>query len=318
MPILKTSYKPPIYLTNGHTQTLYPTFFRKLEPIFTYRVRLTTPDHDFIDVDWKKSGNKRLVILSHGLEGNSKKWYITGMAIQFTKHKFDVCGWNFRGCSGEPNKTLRTYHSGKTEDLDLVIQSAINDYEEVYLVGFSMGGNLSLKYVGERGENIHPKIKKCAVFSVPIDLYGSCIELKKTRNLIYMKTFISELKEKLEDKQKLFPNDIDLKDYDKKIKSFIDFDTHYTAPLNGFKSSDDYCKKASSKQFIPSISIPTLLINALNDPFLSESCYPIKETINHHFVHLEVPSEGGHISFATSGDVYYSEKRALEFFLQNI
>ena len=130
-----------------------------------------------------------------------------------------------------------------------------------------------------------------------------------------MKSFISELKDKLEDKQKMFPNDIDLKDYDKKIKTFIDFDNHYTAPLNGFKDSDDYCQKASSKQFIPTVAIPTLLVNALNDPFLSESCYPIAETINHKFVHLETPSEGGHISFVTSGDVYYSEKRALEFFL---
>jgi len=315
MPIKESTYVPPFFLTNGHTQTLYPTFFRKIKPSFDYRVRLATPDKDFIDVDWKKNKSKKCVILSHGLEGDSKKWYISAMTKHFSDHKFDVCAWNFRGCSGETNKTLRTYHSGKTEDLDLVIQNAINDYTEIYLVGFSMGGNVSLKYVGERGENIHHKIKKCAVFSVPVDLYGSCVELNKKSNIVYMKMFISELKEKLEAKQKLFPNEVSLENYSN-VKSFIDFDNMYTAPLNGFENSADYCKQASSKQFITTVKIPTLLVNAMNDPFLSESCYPINECRHHDFVTLEMPKEGGHISFAQNGGIYYSEQRALEFFLK--
>jgi predicted alpha/beta-fold hydrolase len=317
MPIKESTYTPPFFLTNGHTQTLYPTFFRKIKPNFEYRVRLVTPDLDFIDVDWKKINSKKCVILSHGMEGNSKKWYISAMSQHFTDHDFDVCAWNFRGCSGEPNVTLSTYHSGKTEDLDLVIQNAINDYDEIYLVGFSMGGNISLKYVGERGDTIHPKIKKCAVFSVPVDLYGSCLELNKTNNIVYMKTFISELKEKMEDKEKLFPDQVSLENYGD-IKSFVDFDNIYTAPLNGFLNSDDYCKQASSKQFIATVKIPTLLVNAKNDPFLSKSCYPIKECKYHKFVTLEIPKEGGHISFAQKGGIYYSEQRALEFFLKNV
>lgn len=316
MPIKQSTYTPPFYLTNGHTQTIYPTFFRKIKPDFDYRERLITPDQDFIDVDWKKTGSKKCVILSHGLEGNSKKWYISAMTKHFNMHQFDVCAWNFRGCSGEPNLTLSTYHSGKTEDLDLVIQNALPKYDEIYLVGFSMGGNVSLKYIGEYSEDLNPKIKKCAVFSVPIDLYGSCLELNKTSNIVYMKTFLSELKEKLEAKQKLFPNDISLENYGN-IKNFIDFDNTYTAPLNGFKDSADYCKKASSKQFIPSIKIPTLLVNAKNDPFLSKTCYPVKECKDHKFVTLEMPKEGGHISFAQNGGIYYSEQRALEFFLKD-
>jgi len=312
MPIIESSYVPPVYLTNGHTQTLYPTFFRKIKPKFDKRVRITTVDEDFLDLDFIQTNSKKCVIVSHGLEGHSNRWYISGMSQHLAANGFDICAWNFRGCSGEVNKTLRTYHSGFTQDLDEVVQYILPKYEEVFLVGFSMGGNLSLKYVGERGESLHEKIKKCIVFSVPTDLLSSCRQLSKKSNLIYMKRFLVDLKIKLEEKKKLFPKEIDLEKFNN-VKSFIDFDNTYTAPLNGFKNSDDYCKKCSSKQFIKTITIPTLIVNAKNDPFLADSCYPIDECLAKENVFLEMPKSGGHIAFVSNGGVYFSEKRALEF-----
>lgn len=314
MPIIESKYKAPLHLSNAHTQTLYPVFFRKIKPNFDYRERITTLDDDFLDLDWVKTKSKKCVILSHGLEGHSKKWYISGMSKYLSQNGYDICAWNFRGCSGEENKTIKTYHSGFTQDLDEVVKHALPHYDEIYLVGFSMGGNLSLKYVGERGENLHSKIKKCVVFSVPTDLKDSCYALMKKSNYIYMKRFLVDLKVKLEEKKKLFPNEISIDKFSQ-VKSFIDFDNLYTAPLNGFKNSDDYCEKCSSKQFIPNITIPTLIVNALNDPFLQEKCYPIKECVNQSKVFLEMPKSGGHIAFISHGGVYYSEKRTLDFLL---
>ncbi len=312
MPIIESDYKAPIYLSNGHTQTLYPTFFRKIKPNFDYRERISTSDDDFLDIDWVKTDSKKCVIVSHGLEGHSKRWYISGMSKHLSQNGYDICAWNFRGCSGEVNKSLKTYHSGFTQDLDEVVQHILPNYDEIYLVGFSMGGNLSLKYIGERSENLNSKIKKCVVFSVPTDLKDSCYALQKKSNLIYMKRFLVDLKGKLEEKKKLYPAEISTENFNE-IKSFIDFDNRYTAPLNGFKNSDDYCEQCSSKQFIPSIKIPTLIVNALNDPFLQEKCYPIAECENHPNVYLEMPKSGGHIAFISNGGVYYSEKRTLEF-----
>ncbi|WP_139786888.1 YheT family hydrolase, partial [Desulfamplus magnetovallimortis] len=167
-------YKPPILLKGGHLQTIYPSLFRKtdhdLNPGFYIRERIETPDNDFIDLDWSKVGSSRLAIISHGLEGNSGRTYVTGMVQAMNRAGLDAVAWNFRSCSGEPNRLLRSYHNGVTEDLAWVIRHAeeMDRYRKIYLVGFSLGGNLTLNYLGR--EKVASTVRKAVVFSVPCDL----------------------------------------------------------------------------------------------------------------------------------------------------
>ena len=312
MPIIKSTYKAPLFFLNKHVQTIFSSIFRDKENEFSTRKRIDTPDNDFLDIDVIANGYDKCVVLSHGLEGNSQRAYITNMAKHLFGHGFDICAWNFRGCSGEVNKQLRMYHSGSTEDLDTVVKHLIPQYKEIYLVGFSMGGNLTLKYLGERGSSLSSNVKGAITFSVPTDLLGSCYRLEKWYNKLYMKRFLGNLKTKLVLKKELYPNQISLEGYDE-VKSFMEFDDRYTAPIHGFKSANDYYEKSSSKQFISNITVPTLIVNAKDDPFLSKSCFPIDECKASDKVFLEMPKKGGHVGFMIGGGVYWSERRTLEF-----
>jgi len=313
----KLTYKPPLFLKNRHLQTIYPVFFRKFDTSFYERERITTPDDDFLDLDWSCIGSKQLAIISHGLEGNSFRSYVVGMVRAFNKHGWDALAWNYRSCSQETNRKLRFYHNGTTDDLECVINHAMNTerYESLVLIGLSMGGNLSLVYLGQKGANINPIVKKAVVFSVPCDLKGSSIKLAKPINkILYMKRFLNMLHEKIKAKMEIFPHKINDLDYNK-VQNFKDFDDRYTAPIHGFKNAEDYWHKCSSKQFIPQIKIPTLIVNAANDPFLSESCYPIEEAAANPKIFLEIPQSGGHVGFVefNKEKMYWSERRAIQF-----
>lgn len=197
MPILKNSgFISPFWLPNGHLQSIYPALFRKISGIKYKRERIITADHDFLDLDWsyarqQSDRSKKLVILSHGLEGNSTRQYILGMVRLLNANGYDCLAWNFRSCSEEMNKTLRFYHSGATEDLDLVINHAfVHGYDCIRLIGFSLGGNLTLKYLGEKGININPAIKRAVVFSVPMDLKACSLAIIKSENRVYMHRFL--------------------------------------------------------------------------------------------------------------------------------
>lgn len=317
MPIVPSStYKPPYFLFNKHLQTIIPSLFRKVENVHYQRSKLITPDNDFLDLDWLKGGNKKLAVLSHGLEGDSNRPYIKGLAQALHKNGYDVLAWNFRGCGGEINSVLKFYHSGATEDLDYVIEEALqgNAYDELFLGGFSLGGNLTLKYIGEHAQNLRKEIKKAVVFSVPLNLHSSCLEISKSSNFIYSKRFLNRLKNKIKAKNLLLPNEINLKAF-KMIKNLKDFDDHYTAPLHGFRDALDYYSACSSIHFLEDIKIPTLIVNAKNDPFLPEDCFPEELLKNHPYVFFEAPSEGGHCGFCSNSTdgMYWSEKRAVEF-----
>ncbi|MCP4158955.1 MAG: alpha/beta fold hydrolase [Deltaproteobacteria bacterium] len=311
-----TEYKPPLLFKNGHIQTVFPSLFRKVEDPLYKRERIDTEDGDFLDLDWSKNGNRKIAIVSHGLEGSSDRSYVTGMVRALKIEGWDSVAWNFRSCSGETNRLLKMYHSGASYDLEAVINhvAELKLYDEIALVGFSMGGNITLVHLGQKGKDIHPLVKKAVTFSVPCDLRGSSEELKKPSSKIYMKRFLRMLKEKIEEKAKLMPGKVDIRNFDK-ITDFKGFDDRYTAPFHGFKDAYDYWEKCSSKQFIENIKIPTLIVNAKNDPFLSESCYPITEAENNRFVTLETPSSGGHVGFVSfnSEKVYWSEKRTISF-----
>lgn len=309
------NYKRPSFLFSGHLETIYPFLLRSVN--LTYqRERITTPDHDFLDLDWITHGAEKVVIISHGLEGNSTRAYIKGMSRAFSEQGFDVLAWNFRGCSEEMNQQLRFYHSGASEDLDCVVQHArTKGYKEIYLIGFSLGGNLTLKYLGER--KLLSEIQKAVVFSAPLDLHTSCIQISKPVNWIYSARFIKSLKEKIILKSKKISG-LDLKGIED-IRTLLEFDDRYTAPLHGFRNALDYYTKCSSIHFLDGITVPTLIVNAQNDPFLSEACYPVSKLKNHNIIKFENPKHGGHVGFTqfNKNGLYWSEERALSFIKDN-
>lgn len=323
MPILERStYQPPSYwVSSGHLQTIIPALFREVVASPYARKRIATPDGDFLDCDWLYAvstvRSRKLAIISHGLESNSQRPNVVGMARAFSLCGYDALAWNFRGCSGEPNRLPRAYHSGATEDLHTVLEHAAAQYDEVYLIGFSLGANLTLKYLGEQPHAISPKVKKAVVFSVPCDLAASSTQISRFSNRLYERRFLKSLRQKIEQKATLFPRQVSLEPYLKKqIKTLRDFDEHYTAPLHRFHSADDYYAKCSSKPLIPNITVPTLIVNAKNDVFLPSSCYPYDEAKSSDVVFLETPESGGHLGFITTNQshgLYWSEMRALGF-----
>jgi predicted alpha/beta-fold hydrolase len=313
MPIIESTYKAPWGFFNGHLQTIYAFAFRKVNAPNYSRERIATPDGDFLDLDWINTKSNKCVIISHGLEASSNATYVKAMSNYFSKNTFTTCAWNFRGCSGEMNKKFPFYHIGDTNDLETVINHVAKRFSEIYLIGFSIGGNKTLKYLGEFSESVHPAIKGSVVFSVPMHLKGSSATLEKRSTFLYRNRFLRKLKEKHEAKEPFFPGKISLKNYSK-IKTLRQYDDLYSSSIYGFKNADDYYEKCSSIFFIPSIKTQTLIVSAKNDPFFSESCFPIKECENHPYVTLEMPVSGGHVGFMSKGNVYWSEKRALEFF----
>ncbi len=314
MVVLDSTYKAPKLFINGHLETILPALFRKISGVNYERERITTPDDDFLDLDWSRVGSDHLVIVSHGLEGNSTRAYMKGMVKLFNENGIDALAWNFRGCSEEMNRQLRFYHSGATEDLRHLIETvaANNSYQTINLVGFSLGGNLTLKFLGEEKTNLNSAVRSAAVFSVPIDLAASCKVISEPQNFLYSNRFLRNLKRKIRTKSKQMPglNTNGLG----KISNLKDFDDRYTAPLHGFKDAEQYYDACSAKHFIGDIVIPTLLVNARNDPFLSASCYPEGNTVENSNFYAEYPETGGHVGFPRKvGRLYWAEHRALEF-----
>lgn len=317
MPVVaESSYRAPLLFSNPHVQTLYPTLFRRVTGVTYSRKRISTPDEDFIDLDISSVAAERMAIVLHGLEGDSGRGYMLGMVKALNKRGWDAAALNFRGCSGESNRQVRFYHSGDTGDLRAVISqiSVEGRYSEIALVGFSLGGNVVLKYLGECGLNVPGIIGKAAAMSVPCDLTSSSHRLAEPANRIYMRRFLRLLRQKIRMKMAVMPGRLNDDGYER-IRNFKDFDDRYTAPVHGFENAEDYWKKASSKPFLREISVPTLLINAADDPFLTEPCFPVAEAKDNPFLLLEIPDHGGHVGFVTfhSRGEYWSESRVVAF-----
>lgn len=310
------AFKPPFYLRNKHLQTILPSLNRKIDGVKYVRERIITLDNDFIDVDWSKVGSSKLVFLLHGLEGHSYTQYIKGVVKVLNNSGYDTLSVNFRSCSGETNKLLKSYNCGVSDDAKLVIDyvSSNYDFKELFGVGFSLGGNVLLKYLGEEKEK--SKLKKAIGVSVPLDLKSSALHLEKGFNKIYLNRFLKNLKVKVEQKKVEFPEAID---YEKTLNSvnFREFDEHCTAPIHGYEGAFDYWDKCSSKPLIPKIKTETVIINALNDPFLTPECFPFEEVKTNDFVDLLTPKHGGHVGFPkiVNGLNYY-EAVILDFFNQ--
>jgi predicted alpha/beta-fold hydrolase len=315
MPLVSSDFRPSFPFRNGHISTLYSALIRKPSGPQQVRERLVLEDGDFLDLDWtrEKRASDGVIVLLHGLEGNAQRAYMMGSAGIFSQAGYDVCAVNFRGCSGEPNLEFRSYHSGATEDLSAVLWHLLQRYayKKIYLKGFSLGGNLILKFLGEQSP-LTKHITGAAVISVPCDLHDSLNQLNQPQNWIYARRFLKSLKQKATEKQQRFPDKFSKEAVDK-IRSLKDFDDYYTSRAHGFKDAMDYYKQCSSLQFIGDINTPTLLLNARNDSFLGARCYPEEICRKHKYVHFESPRFGGHVGFVDAGSYYYSEKRSLEF-----
>lgn len=322
MPLIhNSSYQAPWLFRSAHLQTIYPALIRRVPLITKTRERIDTPDGDVLILDWHRNEiTRKLVILTHGLEGKSHQTYMQGMARVFSEAGWNVLAWNFRGCAGGVNNKVRSYHSGATEELQTILDHVFTAYNfsEIALVGFSLGGNVTLKYLGECAENVDTRIRSAVAISVPCDLESSSYRLERTENLIYMERFMVSLRRKIRKKIEIFPGaltDTGLSG----MRTFREFDNAYTAPMHGFADAKDYWTKSSSKPFLPKIRIPTLLINAADDTFLPQECYPTEAARENEFFHLEIPYHGGHVGFVTfsQNGNYWSERRALEFVENN-
>ena len=314
MPVIPSDFKPPRGLRNPHVQTIAGALLRRRHRSATAQERLELADGDFIDLQWNAPrARRRLAILSHGLEGNAEQGYIRGMAEALAAAGWNSLAWNFRGCGVEPNRLARFYHSGATDDLRAVIARAAADYPKVALIGFSLGGNLTLKYLGETTP--HACIVAAAAISAPVDLAASARMLDSQRgNRLYLRRFLRSLVAKVEAKSARFPAEIDARGC-RSLRTFAEFDDRYTAPLHGFRDAEDYWAKSSARQFLPQIAVPTLLLNAIDDPFLAPECFPFAEAETHAQFFFEAPAHGGHLGFLDRlfAARPYHERRVVQF-----
>lgn len=321
MPIIQSDFNPSLPFKNGHFNTVYRALFMKDEVNYT-RKRVTTWDNDFIDLDFSFVNSKHLAVLIHGLEGSSQSNYMVSTTNKLNQTGIDVVCMNLRGCSGEDNLLLETYHSGKTDDVEFIINHLTSNYnyENIVIVGFSLGGNLTLKYLGEY-DTIPENVKGGVTVSVPVDLTTSQAELTKIKNKLYMTEFLRTMKLKLLEKADKFPEFELSRDLLFKATKFRHLEKQYTVPVFGFKDSEDYWEKASSKPYISKIKHSTLLINALDDSFLSPECYPYKEAESLQNFYLMTPKYGGHVGFAQSfnnTENVWVENQILNFIQQHL
>lgn len=315
MPFIpQSTYHASWPFTNAHVNTIYPSLFRRTPDLPYRRESIPTPDGDFLDLDWLSAGHDKLLIGMHGLEGDTQRHYLKGIFRYFHAREWDTLGVNFRSCSGRVNKQLRMYNMGESHDLSLVVRHAIAaGYRTIVLTGFSLGGGVVLKYLGESGAYLPAEVKGGVTFSVPIDLPAANVAIARRQNFIYMLRFMRTLNEKLRQKAEQFPQHLMLNG--SMPKDFQGFDGSFTGPIHGYAGAEDYWFSCSSFHFLPNIRRHSLIINAADDTFLAEGCYPKALAEKLRYVHLEIPKYGGHCGFysPTADGSYWNERRAYEF-----
>jgi len=297
------SYKSPWWLPGGHLQTLLPALAPA--PLVVWRrERWATPDGDFIELDWAGSGGP-LVALFHGLEGGSSSHYARSIAAQAVARGWRCVVPHFRGCSGEPNLKARAYHSGDSEELDWILRRLEPDFA----IGVSLGGNVLLKWLGERGSAA--RLKRAVAVSAPLDLAAAGRALDRGFNRqVYTRSFLASMKRNASAKLARFPGLFDAPRV-RRASTLYEFDDAVTAPLHGFRDADDYWVRASSAPWLEHVRVPTLVLNARNDPFLPEAALEHATRKAAPAILLEFPRSGGHVGFP--GRRGWLARRVLEF-----
>jgi len=322
-----TTYRAPGWLPGGHAQTIYPLLIRP-DPLPYHRDRWETPDGDFIDLDWNVvppasngADTRPLLVLFHGLEGSSVSHYAITLMRAATAIGWSGVVVNFRGCSGESNRLPRAYHSGDSDEIDWILRRlrALCPTRPCYAVGVSLGGNALLKWLGERQAGAGDCLRAAAAISAPLDLTACGHHLARGFNRIYTQYFLRTLKRNATEKLRRYPGLFD----ERRISaanSLYEFDDVVTAPLHGFAGADDYWRKASSKPWLTGIRLPTLVLNAQNDPFLPAQALPLARQAAAS-VRLEFPRQGGHVGFVTGslpGRLDWLPQRLLHFFQHEV
>ena len=328
--LIKSDFKPAWWLRSPHLQTLYPALYRKTqrhEPL--WRERLTTPDNDFIDIDFCGKGDKPLVILLHGLSGSAQSVYIQGLQQALIHQGFRSAALNFRGCSGEFNQLARCYHSGDTDDIDFLYHTLTNrePNNPIAVVGFSLGGNILLKWLGEQQHQLN--LFAAVSVSVPFVLSACADKLDTGFSKVYRHNLLSELKQYIQFKREHL-NTIGQHDEAEKLKnlgdlsqitSFWQYDHQVIAQLYGYQSATDYYQQSSCRQFLKNIMTPTLMIQSEDDPFMTKAVIPQLSELS-KTTQLEVTKKGGHVGFITGFNPlhpqYWLDTRIPEFLTQQL
>ena len=323
-----TPYRPPPWLPNGHAQTLYPLLIRP-QPLTWKRQRWTTPDDDFIDLDWHEADANSgvqsdllpLLILFHGLEGSSRSHYATTLLRAAAGVGWSGVVVNFRGCSGEINRLPRAYHSGDSDEIDWILGRLRQrfPFRPLYAVGVSFGGNALLKWLGERGLSGSAYLRAAAAISAPVDLSACGHHLGRGFNRVYSRHFLHTLKRKAAQKLRRYPGLFDERRM-RDAATLYEFDDVVTAPLHGFAGTDDYWRRASSKPWLRTVRVPTLLLNARNDPFMPVHALPDADAVAAS-VRIDYPSAGGHVGFVSGslpGRLDWLPQRVLHYFQHEV
>jgi len=307
------NFTPACCLKNPHLQTIWPTLLRRPIDISLTRQRVELPDGDFVDLDWANNSHRPLAVIFHGLEGSSKSNYVRGMISALTAQGWNAVVMNFRGCSGEPNRLARAYHSGDTGDISFVINQLRQQHPSntVAAIGYSLGGNALLKYLAETGS--HSQLDAAIAVSVPFDLNNAALTLQTSGFGIYQRYLLKQLKTSVLNKRDCLESIIDINTA-LASTTFHQFDHHVTAQLHGFSGVDDYYAQSSSNQYIPDICTPTLIVHAQDDPFLNKSAIPPYKNIPKS-VEMLLSNHGGHVGFIDSQG-YWLERTVPAFLKQ--
>jgi uncharacterized protein len=314
---MQASYRSPWWLKGRHLQTIYPATWMQVPSISYKRERWSTPDEDFIELDWIDGrADKPLVVLLHGLEGSSNSHYAKRIMSAVQQQGWRGVVIHFRGCGGSPNLLPRSYHCGDSAEIDWILKRfRQHEYGDVYALGVSLGGNALLKWLGEQRLQANRVIHKAAAISTSLDLPVTGRVLGQGFNRFYSRLFLNTLQSKAFALIKRHGLDFDT-DSIMRADNLWDYDNLFTAPLHGFKDADDYWQQANCRPYLKKISLPTLLINARNDPFLPEHCLPTADEISEQ-VYCEFPTDGGHAGFATNNSKDWLTERLFCFLSQN-
>ncbi len=319
MPHVASAYRPPTGLRQAHWQTLLRALLPGPPRLAARFEELTLTDGDRLELHWHRPhpASAPLAVLCHGLEGSAEATYMRGMTRALNASGCNALTWSYRGCGHLPNLLPRSYHSGATEDLAAVVQRALEESKgALFLVGFSLGGNLLLKYLGEQAPP--QRLRAAAAISAPVDLASSADALDLRRsNALYRLRFMRSLNRKAAAKARRFPKQVPQCDW-AAIRSVRVFDDAFTAPLHGFTGADDYYARCSARPLLPKISVPALLLNALDDPLLAPPSYP--QISDHPHLFIETPAHGGHVAFLDARRPLrsWTESRVPEFLLSHL
>ena len=317
----QSPFLQPWWLPGAHAQTLAGKLLRPKPQLGVTVERIDTPDDDFLDLAWIPETDSAgpVVLVLHGLEGHTRRGYVIEMFQALSRQGLRSVGLNFRGCSGEMNRAPRFYHSGETEDVALVVELLRNRFpgRPIMAVGFSLGGNILLKFLGEQADRGSFPISAAVAISVPYDLSAGATALEHgVMAHVYTRSFVKSLMGKVRAKQALLENLLDLSTVSERA-TMRAFDDAVTAPLHGFAGADDYYRQCSSNQFVARIRTPTLLLHSLNDPFLPSSAVPRATIADNPDLTLVMTNTGGHVGFVEGalpwGASFWAEREAAAF-----